>query len=247
MSGANLYDPPRFDTALRRRPTGRAVRMTAGILFTLLGLHLVIRVLAITNAIAADLLILGIHEHVDFEQVRIDNAVHMRRLGLLRELRKTSWWLLVPAWLIWAGCCNRLARDRGLALYYGPLGTTLWWFVPIANLVLPLRVTAEQWRASQAPEPGAWQTVGVSWVVVAWWISLLAMLVARVAVFATGLDLYADADADAYPDADPYAAFEALRVLLRRDVVQHALAILTASLALVIVSQISTGLRRDLD
>jgi hypothetical protein len=216
-----------------RVSSGQEVRWTAGILFGLLGLHLGIRFLAVALDISFDLLTLQVEGDVDLYQARFDFELLLARIELVREIQKQIGVALVIAWLAWASACNRLARARGLALHYGPLGTIGWWFVPVANFVVPLRMTAEQWRASVAPEPGAWQTQPVSGVVLVWWFSCLATIAVRIWMLARFVNF-----------EDSLDSFELVRSMLRHDALTHAVAILATSLALVIVSQISTGLRR---
>jgi hypothetical protein len=50
-----------------------------------------------------------------------------------------------------------------------------WWFIPFANLVQPLRVINQAWRASDpeavsSPDRTAWKRVGVTPLVLVWWL-----------------------------------------------------------------------------
>jgi len=76
------------------------------------------------------------------------------------------------AWLLWQHGAHRVLRD-GLATpgpRFSPGWAVAWWFVPVANLVVPVVVMDELWRAS-----GGHDATGSRWqdrrlpAVVRWW------------------------------------------------------------------------------
>lgn len=70
--------------------------------------------------------------------------------------------------LIWLPLGIRQVQYAGAAdLSVGPVGSVLWWFVPVANLVMPAKAVAELRKA--ALDPGDWQAVGGSPLIASWW------------------------------------------------------------------------------
>jgi hypothetical protein len=72
--------------------------------------------------------------------------------------------------LVWLHSANRSARSLGASgLSYTPLASVIWWFVPLANLIVPYRVTAELWKVSHAPAIEDWQSMDTSAIMPCWW------------------------------------------------------------------------------
>lgn len=75
--------------------------------------------------------------------------------------------------LFWLSSGLAKVRDAGAdGLSVGPLGAVLWWFVPLANLVMPAKAVAELRKA--ALNPRDWQAVDGSGPIWAWWAFWLA-------------------------------------------------------------------------
>ena len=67
------------------------------------------------------------------------------------------------------------AGAEGLSV--GPVGAVLWWFVPLANLVMPAKAVGELRKASI--QPRNWEAVGGSFWIGAWWAFWLAAGIAN--------------------------------------------------------------------
>lgn len=167
-------------------------------------------------------------------------SARMRWFGLVRELRRGVQPMLPLAWWAWLITANRFVRALGLEPTDGPWGIVGWWFVPFANLLLPLRPIVELWQVSERPEPIVWREVPVPWPLRAWWVLLWLSVLLRVFVFSRIVEhaelLLGQIDS-------PLELLHQLRELARADAAQHCVAMLTAALALVIVHRITTGLR----
>lgn len=70
-------------------------------------------------------------------------------------------------WLLWLRGANLRLRAAGRQLQFTPGMAIAWYFIPIANLVMPLKVMQELWRASSDAED--WQRAPVSPLINAWW------------------------------------------------------------------------------
>lgn len=116
------------------------------------------------------------------EATRSDDR--MRTLGVAYLLSLAASGL---AWLIWQYRAHRRLRGSGIQnLQFTPGWGVGWWFVPIANLVMPYKAVRELWRAGDLSSGAFLQgrttrTPIVSW----WWAAFLgANLLAR---FGAGL------------------------------------------------------------
>lgn len=233
---ANPYAAPQIDLDPPKAPRGRAMRWWSWIVLTLLGVHIVTRLLSIGVDLSLDMLMIEFEAELIDDSSRAKMEAGFARLELARTLRRASWGLLVLAWLPWSTVCNRLARDLGFALQYGTLATIGGWFVPIFNLVGPRRVVAELWQASTATELSAWRTDQGLKVVNAWWLAFWAMFLVRATTLIGIVDTFS------VGEHDPIGAVAILRGFIMRDVIVHGLAMIAAALAMVIVAQISSGL-----
>ena len=75
--------------------------------------------------------------------------------------------------LIWlAAGLKRVNAAGAEGLSVGPAGAVLWWFVPLANLVMPAKAVAELRKA--AINPRNWEAVDGSLAVAVWWAFWLA-------------------------------------------------------------------------
>jgi hypothetical protein len=218
-------------------------------LLALLGLQIALRLLGVAASISLDMLTIEVQ--ADLIDEHSADAILQRLAWLIRltSLRSLSWLLLAPGWWTWTALCNQLVRAYGLEPSRRPIGTVLWWFVPLANLVVPVRVIAELWQASQRPEPIVWRQIPVSRMVPAWWASFWLLLGLRafvlVRVFAQGRRFVG------FDDLEPEHAekliretMQTTRELLRAEILQQATGIAACVLAIVLVVQISKGLRR---
>jgi hypothetical protein len=68
------------------------------------------------------------------------------------------------AWLVWQHRSQRQVRERLAApeVRWTPGWAVGWWFVPVANLLMPAVTTAELWRASGGEDGSGrpWRTSG---------------------------------------------------------------------------------------
>jgi hypothetical protein len=81
-------------------------------------------------------------------------------------------WVMVPVWMHRAS-----SNPRGLGRYgmqFSPGGCAGWFFVPLANLVMPAKAMSELWRASDPEtEQGSWFASKGTPLVAAWWTAWL--------------------------------------------------------------------------
>jgi hypothetical protein len=100
---------------------------------------------------------------------------HDVRQRLLGALELTLGVAAGIALLVWVHRANRNAHALGSeGMAYSPGWSVGWFFVPLANLVMPYRVLREIWKAST---PGAgmhWRQVPVSPILGAWWAVCVA-------------------------------------------------------------------------
>jgi hypothetical protein len=80
--------------------------------------------------------------------------------------------------LFWIHDANRSARSLGAAgMRYTPRAAVIWWFIPLASLIVPYRAMAELWRVSHARNLDTWQAADTSAVMPCWWTLWLFALV----------------------------------------------------------------------
>lgn len=83
--------------------------------------------------------------------------------------------LLIPLFIWWArrATCNVPALGATRPTF-SPGWSVAWWFVPIANLFLPLRVLNQAWRASDPELPptdnDGWRVKTIPLLLPAWWL-----------------------------------------------------------------------------
>lgn len=88
--------------------------------------------------------------------------------------------------LIWLATGLKRVREAGAeGLSVGPVGAVLWWFVPLANLVMPAKAVSELRKA--AIKPRNWEAVNGSFWIGAWWAFWLAAGVANAVYFRASL------------------------------------------------------------
>jgi hypothetical protein len=73
--------------------------------------------------------------------------------------------------LCWIHAATRSARSLAPGLRYTPRAAVLWWFVPLANTVVPYRAMADLWKVSHAASIERWKRGDTS-VVMPWWWGL---------------------------------------------------------------------------
>lgn len=84
--------------------------------------------------------------------------------------------------LRWLYVASRNARALGAAdMMVSPGWAVGWYFVPLANLVMPLVTIRELWRASANPRD--WQAVPAPAWTILWWLFWLASNIAGMAAF----------------------------------------------------------------
>lgn len=99
---------------------------------------------------------------------------HDRRQGLLAMLSLGGLLVLVIVYCVWIHrAYSNLYLFGARGLRYSPGWAVGGWFIPILNLVRPVQVMQEIWRASspavRPDEPSAWQAEGLSPRVGFWW------------------------------------------------------------------------------
>jgi hypothetical protein len=82
----------------------------------------------------------------------------------------------IVVWCVWQHRAQKNLRSLGSAdLRYSPGWAVGWWFIPVANTVMPFRTTRELWQAS---EPGAgsldWRLARTPPEMWLWWFAFLA-------------------------------------------------------------------------
>lgn len=101
---------------------------------------------------------------------------------ILMVVSFACWVCAVVAFAMWLhrAAMNLPALGAG-QLRFGPGSAVGWWFVPLANLVVPLLVMVEVWRASDpragATDRAARSKLPVGVAIPFWWASWLALLV----------------------------------------------------------------------
>jgi hypothetical protein len=80
--------------------------------------------------------------------------------------------------LIWLHRVSRNTwRLRPKGLRYTPGWSVGWFFVPIANLVVPYNVLCELWKANGPSDMGEWRKTARSPILVVWWVTEIACAV----------------------------------------------------------------------
>lgn len=93
--------------------------------------------------------------------------------------------------LVWLpGGLRQVRRAGAEGLSVGPVGAVLWWFVPLANLVMPVKAVSELRKA--AIDPRDWQAVGGSPTIWLWWLFWVLSGIANAAFFRASLSDDAD-------------------------------------------------------
>jgi hypothetical protein len=97
------------------------------------------------------------------------------RQRLLGTLELTIGFAAGIAFLVWVYRANRNARALGAeGMTYSPGWSMGWFFVPLANLVMPYRVLRELWKASTPGAGAYWRHAPVSSILGVWWAACLA-------------------------------------------------------------------------
>lgn len=87
--------------------------------------------------------------------------------------------------LVWLSRANRRLRALGReGMQFTPGWSVGWFFVPLANFVMPASVVQDLWRASTSdPSPTGWKASPQSSLVNAWWsLFILGNLISRIGV-----------------------------------------------------------------
>jgi hypothetical protein len=97
------------------------------------------------------------------------------RLRLLGVIEITLGLAAGIALLAWVYRASRNAHALGAeGMAYSPGWSLGWFFVPLANLVMPYRVLRELWKASTPGAGTHWRQAPVSSILGAWWAACLA-------------------------------------------------------------------------
>lgn len=130
------------------------------------------------------------------------------------------------ATLVWlARAIRRVEQAGAVDLSAGPVMAVVWWFVPLAQLVMPPKVMGELRRASI--RPADWQAVDGSALVAFWWAGWIVSNLAGIIVWR----------AEASPELDM------AEVLPTLHLVSSAVGALAALLFLVLVLSIDRRLQ----
>lgn len=80
------------------------------------------------------------------------------------------------AWLVWQHRSHRNLRVLGVEdLGFSPWWAVAWWFIPIANFVMPYVAMRELWKASDPnAEAIGWRMLDNTWLLPLWWTGRLA-------------------------------------------------------------------------
>jgi hypothetical protein len=91
-------------------------------------------------------------------------------------------YLTVVTWLVWQARAHRALRGQAVqGLRFSPLSGVLWWFVPVANLVMPYRAVKELATAGAAS--GARSKGTARMLLWSWWVPWLGQLCVAEAIF----------------------------------------------------------------
>lgn len=93
-------------------------------------------------------------------------------LPLLSVLIVGAYWVSIIFVALWVHRASVNAHKLSRGLEISPGWAVGWYFVPLANLLMPFRAMDEIWRASQ--NPSAWRTAATSPVLRWWWALWLA-------------------------------------------------------------------------
>jgi hypothetical protein len=133
----------------------------------------------------------------------------------------------IVAWLVWQHRGQRnLSRLGVRQLQFTPAWAVGWWFVPIANLWKPYQSVRELWRASRAGVDDALRAGERTWPVIGWWWGVW---------LASNITLRLSVSMDRQATLDDYIGSDHV------DLVQEALSITAAILAIAIVRSITRG------
>lgn len=96
-------------------------------------------------------------------------------MGALAGAHTILFWIAAIAFLVWIYSANKRAHKLGSqGMRFSPRASVLWFFAPLANLVVPFQAVREIWKASDPgidrSDPIAWQRAPGSWLIVVWWI-----------------------------------------------------------------------------
>ena len=183
--GGSAYRPPAAGPTAGNfygspRPlTFASLRTPAIVLYILLGLFTAVTLFAVAaDWRETDLL----RQIADRQIVSIDSADQTDKLYAAGKFSQIGLLFLIPAFFVWwtRRAVNNL-RPLGLAdPKFTPGWAIGWWFIPIANLVQPLRVLDEAWRGSdptQGGVAGRRTRSGSSILMMCWWVAYVAALI----------------------------------------------------------------------
>lgn len=140
-------------------------------------LLLIVFMLVLAWAVVADLLQLWVLYRMDAGSYTIPDLVAAFKANTTRQqvtvpLRMAAYILSGALILEWTWRANVNARGLGAAgMRFTPFWSVGWYFVPVANLVLPYDAMAEIWRASAHPQ--GWPAQREPFVLRVWWVALI--------------------------------------------------------------------------
>lgn len=194
--GADFYATPFF----MRRPTFTSLRTPAIWLYVLLGLYIVAVVAAIAGSAN---MITVLNRLIDGQRVSFTEWDDAEAFLIAPIVFMGFFQTGIAAVFIWwtYRATSNVASFGAVSSEFSPGWSIGWWFIPFANLVQPLRVLNQAWRASSPDLPvfesPEWRKAKLTVLLPVWWIVYL------VAYFAWSIAYGAwDATMDAGPLRD---------------------------------------------
>jgi hypothetical protein len=122
--------------------------------------------------------------------------------------------LLVIIFLIWYYRATKNIHSIGAKEVTSPRMAVIWWFIPIANLWKPYKVTQQIWKASN---PEVKLTDGIEWknspssnIIKLWWVlalvSIFGSLIVSSIVGVSSVPTYSD-ELELYEESSPQGIF----------------------------------------
>jgi hypothetical protein len=145
------------DTALRARATTISLGIVAGF-----------AVIAAVSTVLEINLIERVRDGVASKQEIDANDARQAAIALARSVVQLA---TIVLWLRWQHRSQTNLRLRRPDARYTPGWAVGWWFIPIANLVMPYRTMRELWQGSHSDGALTEPSTRVS----LWWVALLAM------------------------------------------------------------------------
>jgi hypothetical protein len=145
-------------------------------------------VLLLADAVAAWVVIVGVYTLLQRIWLGLADRVlpipietHVAQLEAARRLQGALTIATAVVFLLWVGRAHRNLRLLGVErLRFSPRAAVAAFLVPVVNVVVPLRVVSELWRASRPADPGSrpWWEAPTPALVTVWWILVVTAAIA---------------------------------------------------------------------